>query len=154
MSSPVRLPEDFVESIFGLDHLFRWFLAQVVCTNNEADINYGCSTGREILHMQSDLRDRQLAAETKAIVALAFRNGPIEAVHAGATCPTCSADPTYSHINDAEMKAIMKNAVDRMYTLLRLKREDPERYAREIALGSRYARAWDEAEEVALNGSV
>jgi hypothetical protein len=31
----------------------------------------------------------QLAREAKAIVALAFRNGPIEDVHAGKICPTC-----------------------------------------------------------------
>jgi hypothetical protein len=33
--------------------------------------------------------DPELAAETKSIVALAFRNGPIEDVHAGKECPTC-----------------------------------------------------------------
>ncbi len=31
--------------------------------------------------------DTQLATEAKAIVALAFRNGPIEDVHAGRVCP-------------------------------------------------------------------
>jgi len=30
---------------------------------------------------------RQLAREAKAIVALAFRNGPIESLHAGTPCP-------------------------------------------------------------------
>jgi hypothetical protein len=30
-----------------------------------------------------------VAREAKAIVALAFRNGPIEDVHAGKACPTC-----------------------------------------------------------------
>ena len=33
--------------------------------------------------------DPELAAEAKSIVALAFRNGPIEDVHAGKECPTC-----------------------------------------------------------------
>jgi len=32
--------------------------------------------------------DPELAAEAKCIVALAFRNGPIEGVHAGKECPT------------------------------------------------------------------
>jgi len=30
---------------------------------------------------------RELARESKALVALAFRNGPIEDMHAGETCP-------------------------------------------------------------------
>jgi hypothetical protein len=33
--------------------------------------------------------DPKLAAEAKSIVALAFRNGPIEDIHAGKDCPTC-----------------------------------------------------------------
>ena len=41
------------------------------------------------------------------------------------------------------MKAIMKNAVDRVYALLRPKSADPDAYAEEIAFGARYARAWD-----------
>jgi hypothetical protein len=42
--------------------------------------------------------DSQLAEEAKSLVALAFRNGPIEDVHAGKECPTCAANPEYSHI--------------------------------------------------------
>jgi hypothetical protein len=30
-----------------------------------------------------------VAREAKALVALAFRNGPIEDIHAGKLCPTC-----------------------------------------------------------------
>jgi hypothetical protein len=36
--------------------------------------------------------DAELAREAKAIVALAFRNGPIEDLHAGIACPTCQND--------------------------------------------------------------
>jgi len=68
--------------------------------------------------MADDSEHRKLAREAKAIVALAFRNGPIEDVHAGRTCPTCMGHPGYSRISDAEMKAIMKNAVNRVYALL------------------------------------
>jgi len=89
----------------------------------------------------------QLAKEAKAIVALAFRNGPIERVHAGKPCPTCSAAPEYSRITDEEMKAIMKFAVDRVYALLRLKNRDPDGYARQIAFGARYVARWDEPED-------
>jgi hypothetical protein len=62
----------------------------------------------------------QLAREAKAIVALAFRNGPIEDVHAGKLCPTCTGKPEYSHITQNEMRMIMRNAVDHMYRLLSL----------------------------------
>ena len=65
--------------------------------------------------------ERELARETKAIVALAFRNGPIEDVHAGQLCPTCTGKPGYSRVSDAEMKLIVKNAVNRVYVLLWLK---------------------------------
>jgi hypothetical protein len=93
--------------------------------------------------------DSQLAREAKAIVALAFRNGPIESVHAGKLCPSCSAGPEYSRITDDEMKAIMKSAVNRVYTLLRLKGADPDEYARQIDFGARYVTRWDEPAEPA-----
>lgn len=91
--------------------------------------------------------DPQIAREAKAIVALAFRNGPIEQVHAGKLCPTCGGGSEYSHITDDEMKAIMKSAVDRVYTLLLLKSRDPNGYARQIAFGARYVTKWDEPAE-------
>ena len=94
--------------------------------------------------MTTDPDQRQLAREAKAIVALAFRNGPIEDVHSGKRCPTCGSEPGYSRITDAEMKLIMKNAVDRVFTLLCLKSSKPEQYEKEITFGERYATKWDE----------
>ena len=52
--------------------------------------------------------DPDLAEEAKALVALAFRNGPIEDLHAGRQCTVCSGNQEISHISDEEMKAIMK----------------------------------------------
>ena len=97
--------------------------------------------------MPSIPADPQLAREAKAIVALAFRNGPIEKVHAGKLCPTCGAGAEYSRITDGEMEAIMRSAVDRVYTLLRLKNADLDGYERQIAFGARYAAKWDEPED-------
>lgn len=97
--------------------------------------------------MRRHPEDPQLAREAKAIVALAFRNGPIENIHAGKLCPTCSSGPEYSRITDDEMKALMKSAVNRMYALLRLKGGDPDRYEKQIAFGARYTLRWDEPEE-------
>ena len=78
-----------------------------------------------------------------AIVVLAFRNGPIEDLHAGKPCPACVGKAGYSRISDAEMKVIMKNAVNRVYSLLRLKTDDPDSYERQIAYGERCAANWD-----------
>jgi hypothetical protein len=84
------------------------------------------------------------AREAKAIVLLAFRNGPIEDVHAGKTCPTCHGEPKYSHITEAEMKTIMKTAVDRVFELLKQRRENPIEYLRRVAFSELYTSAWDE----------
>jgi hypothetical protein len=86
--------------------------------------------------------DPTLARESKSLVALAFRNGPIEDVHAGRECPHCAGKTEYSHITEAEMKNIMKNAVDTLYKLLWMKENDPEKYAASIELGSRHTQSW------------
>ena len=88
--------------------------------------------------------DPELAVEAKALVALAFRNGPIEDLHAGKECPTCAGKSEYSHITQAEMKNIMKQAVDTVYKLLWLKQNNPEQYEATLELGKRYSRFWDE----------
>jgi hypothetical protein len=89
--------------------------------------------------------DAALAREAKSLVALAFRNGPIEDVHAGRECPTCAGKPEYSRITEAEMKSIMKNAVDTtIYKLLWMKKNDPEKYKASMELVSRYAQSWDD----------
>jgi hypothetical protein len=76
-----------------------------------------------------------VAREAKALVALAFRNGQIENVHAGKACPTCQDDPKSSHITQAEMRQIMKAAVDRLYTFLVLKQHDQKAYEALLRLG-------------------
>jgi hypothetical protein len=85
-----------------------------------------------------------VAREAKALVALAFRNGPIENVHAGKVCPTCDGNPEYSRITQDEMRLIMKAAVDRMYTFLLLKESDKAAYEAVLSFGERYTAAWDE----------
>ena len=88
--------------------------------------------------------DPELAAEAKSLVALALRNGPIEDVRAWVECPTCAGKSEYSHITQAEMKNITKQAVDTVYRLLWLKQNDPEKYEATIEFGNRYTRFWDE----------
>ena len=88
----------------------------------------------------------EIAAEAKALVALAFRNGPIENLHAGRLCPTCPGQQEFSHISDEEMKTIMKSAVDTLYRLLWQRERDPEKYHRNVAFGLRYTKQWDDPE--------
>jgi hypothetical protein len=83
-----------------------------------------------------------LVAEAKATVALAFRNGPIEDLHAGRLCPTCAGQPEFTHLSDEQIKTVMKAAVDTMYRLLWQRAFDPEKYQRNIAFGLRYTTKW------------
>jgi hypothetical protein len=88
----------------------------------------------------------EIAAEAKALVALAFRNGPIEDSHSGKLCPACSGESEFSHISDEEMKTIMKSAVDTLYRLLWQREYDAENYQRNVAFGLRYTTKWDDPE--------
>ena len=82
--------------------------------------------------------DHTLALEAKAMVALAFRNGPIEALHAGKPCAVCSGNSAVSHISDEEIKAMMKSAVNTLYRLLWQRENDPAAYIENLALGQQY----------------
>lgn len=90
--------------------------------------------------------DPDLANEVKALVALAFRNGPIEELHAGGPCTLCSGKPEISHITDEEMKLLMKSSVNALYRLLWLREFDPRSYDEQLALGRRYTMHWDDPE--------
>ena len=90
-----------------------------------------------------DIVDAGLAQEAKAMVALAFRNGPIEDIHAGKPCPTCYGKRGYSRITDEEMKVIMKHAVDHAYKLLWLRERKPREYKAQITFAESYTTSWD-----------
>jgi hypothetical protein len=90
--------------------------------------------------------DPALALEAKAIVALAFRNGPIEELHAGRTCPTCNANVEYSRISDEEMKTIMKAAVNQVYKMLWQRAHDSNAYLNTVSFGLRNSHEWDDPE--------
>lgn len=86
--------------------------------------------------------DAELVDAAKTIVALAFRNGPLEDLHAGVPCPTCHGDSRYSRITDDEMRLLMKNAVDAVYRLLR--EHAPKKWQDTVLFASNYTRGWDE----------
>ena len=90
--------------------------------------------------------DPDLASEAKALVALAFRNGPVENLHAGKPYPACNGQPGISHITDEEMKGLMKSAVDALYRLLWLREFDPRSCDENLALGRRYTSHWEDPE--------
>ena len=84
-----------------------------------------------------------LRDEANAIVAQAFRNGPIEDLHAGKPSELLS-DPELSRITDDEMKTIMVNACEQVGTLLEQKENDPEAYYRQmLSYNHMYCRRWD-----------
>jgi len=93
------------------------------------------------------LKRPTIEEESRAIVLLAFRNGPIENVHAGrARCSRC----TKSGITDEEMKQINKTAVNRVWMLLKMRERQPQRYRACVLYGSRITKNWDPPEEDAL----
>ena len=91
--------------------------------------------------------DERLADEAKAIAVLAFRNGPLEDVHAGRDCPACSGRSEYSHITRDEMKRIMKNAVNKVYAVLWTRTHCPDVYPYIVKVGLRFTSDWDPPEQ-------
>lgn len=85
----------------------------------------------------------QLASEAKALVVLAFRNGPIDDLHTGLPCPTCAEDTRYSQISDSETKTSKKSAVNRVYTLPLRKSTNLAEFKALMRFGSLYSRQWD-----------
>lgn len=87
--------------------------------------------------------DAELARWAKTLVVFAFRNGPLEDIHSGLTCPTCSGKQEYGKITDEEMKDLMKEAVNRVYTLLLKKDQNPEDYPGLLQVGDMLTSEWD-----------
>lgn len=69
--------------------------------------------------------------EANALVACAFRNGPIETLHAGKYSELL-ADEGLSRITDDEMKEIMINASETVARLLLLREKNPREYRRKL----------------------
>jgi hypothetical protein len=81
--------------------------------------------------------------EANAIAAFAFRNGPLEALHAGQWSPVLD-NPNVSRITDAEMKGLMINASQMIARLLELRETRPDEYRRFIETYAwSYCREWE-----------
>lgn len=81
--------------------------------------------------------------ETNALVAWAFRNGPLEDLHAGKHSELLE-DPSLSRITDEEMKTLMISACRQLAKLLELKETNPAEYERQMkSYNWRYCRRWE-----------
>jgi hypothetical protein len=87
-------------------------------------------------------RRRTVREEANALTCYAFRNGPLEDLHAGKQSPLLE-DPTLSRITDEEMKRLMINASATLAKALALKESDPAKYWQLIdRLCDTYTRNW------------
>lgn len=73
---------------------------------------------------------------------LAFRNGPIENLHAGKSSALLE-DPELSRITDEEMKTLMIAASAKLAELLVLRDSNPDAYARLLAEKWPHVRHWE-----------
>ena len=80
--------------------------------------------------------------QANVLTLLAFRNGPIEDLHAG-KYSLLLEDPQLSRITDEEMKTVMIDASTKLAELLALRDSDPEDFARVLAVNWRQVRNWD-----------
>ena len=88
------------------------------------------------------LDDWTIREEANAICAFAFRNGPIEDLHAGKYSPLLE-DSELSRVTDEEMKMIMIAASTKLAELLTMREQKPEQYAVFIRDYNRdYCRNW------------
>jgi hypothetical protein len=95
--------------------------------------------------MNTDFDRQQLARAQKQSSPWRSATDRLRISMPGRPCPTCTGQAGYSRITDAEMKVIMKNAVDHVYALLSLKTKEPGKYESQIRMGEPYTAAWDEA---------
>jgi hypothetical protein len=79
--------------------------------------------------------------EANVLTLLAFRNGPIEDLHAGTKAPP--QDPEVSRITDEEMKTLMITASRKMAELLEKRDLKPNEYAKLLADRWPQVRHWE-----------
>ncbi|NCC22579.1 MAG: hypothetical protein EOM26_08960 [Alphaproteobacteria bacterium] len=110
--------------------------------------------------MNPKTEKKAAARLAKILTVMCFRNGEIEDIHAGIGPVTKTGDYSdvkiadaegneipwadASRIDDAEMKVITKNIVNRLYTYL-LQCEDPK-FREQLEYFERFAHEWDEPE--------
>ena len=88
-------------------------------------------------------RELTVREEANALTCCAFRNGPIERLHAGKNS-TLLENPELSRITDAEMKELMIAASAKLAELLAMKESNPEKYWTQMKFFSeKYCGRWE-----------
>lgn len=81
--------------------------------------------------------------EANALTAYAFRNGPLEDLHAGKASPLTD-DPSLSRMTDVEMKQLMIYASEHLAKMLDLRDREPAKYRQFVqAYGAMYCQSWN-----------
>ena len=80
--------------------------------------------------------------QANVLTLLAFRNGPIEDLHAGKYSPLLE-DPELSRITDEEMKKLMIAASAKLAELLETRDSDPDGFAQLLAVNWRQVKHWE-----------
>lgn len=80
--------------------------------------------------------------QANVLTLLAFRNGPIEDLHAGMPSPLVE-NPRLSRITDEEMKTLMIAASAKLAELLSLRDNDPDAFAELLAVNWRQVKRWE-----------
>jgi len=80
--------------------------------------------------------------QANVLTLLAFRNGPIEDLHAGKYSPLLE-DPELSRITDDEMKKLMIAASAKLAELLELRDSDPDAFAQLLSANWRQVKKWE-----------
>jgi hypothetical protein len=81
--------------------------------------------------------------EANALTAYAFRNGPLEDLHAGKSSPLTD-DPSLSRVTQSEMKELMIDASEKLAEMLKKRDAEPEAYQRFVqAYAFMYCRRWN-----------
>ena len=80
--------------------------------------------------------------QANVMTLLAFRNSPLEDLHAGRYSPLLE-DPALSRITDEEMKTLMIAASSKLAELLNLRDTDPDAFAQLLAVNWRQVRNWE-----------
>ena len=81
--------------------------------------------------------------EANALAAYAFRNGPLENLHAGKSSPL-TEDASLSRITQAEMKELMIEACEKLAYMLNLRQTDPDAYKNFVRVyGAMFCGSWN-----------
>jgi hypothetical protein len=87
-----------------------------------------------VIRVYDNMLKQTVRDEANAIVSFAFRNGPLEDIHAGEYSADLIENPELSRLTDSEMKQLMLFACEAIEKVLRLRDEEPDVYVKFVAM--------------------